>query len=141
MRQDCLHFLSLKICYKRNCLKHVTFNRNTDGRIYYRETTNPDVLALATADVRLYLSIYKPGEAFTATSAFIATWHRETHFGAWSNGPVSINFTSNKWKNRFLKVQHPPRLALEKCSNRNSGNFHLRVEIGITAVQSNEFIC
>ncbi|XP_040182910.1 uncharacterized protein LOC120916156 [Rana temporaria] len=51
------------------------------GDIYYRESTDPDLLSRATSDVRTY---FHAGN-FTAQWAFVATWHRVTYFGSSTN--------------------------------------------------------
>lgn len=55
------------------------------GDVYYRETTEPEILARATQDVRKYI---KSMQSFTATWAFIATWNQVTFYGGSQTTPV-----------------------------------------------------
>ncbi|XP_006893554.1 PREDICTED: sushi, nidogen and EGF-like domain-containing protein 1 [Elephantulus edwardii] len=56
------------------------------GDVFYRETTDPTMLRRATGDVRRY---FPELPDFSATWAFIATWHRVTFFGGSSSSPVN----------------------------------------------------
>ncbi|GLD46411.1 alpha-tectorin [Lates japonicus] len=55
------------------------------GDVYYRETTEPEILERATQDVRKY---FKNMPTFTATWVFIATWHQVTFYGGSQTTPV-----------------------------------------------------
>lgn len=55
------------------------------GDVYYRETTEPEILERATQDIRRY---FKKMPAFTATWAFITTWHQVTFYGGSQTTPV-----------------------------------------------------
>lgn len=55
------------------------------GDVYYRETTEPEILTRATQDVRKYM---KSMQSFTATWAFIATWNQVTFYGGSQTTPV-----------------------------------------------------
>ena len=55
------------------------------GDVYYRETTEPDILERATIDARKF---FKNIPSFTATWAFIATWHQVTFYGGSQTTPV-----------------------------------------------------
>ncbi|XP_019725167.1 alpha-tectorin isoform X1 [Hippocampus comes] len=56
------------------------------GDIYYRETTLPQILERATHDVRRH---FKNIPNFTATWAFVATWHQVTFYGGSQTTPVN----------------------------------------------------
>ncbi|XP_055082658.1 alpha-tectorin [Periophthalmus magnuspinnatus] len=56
------------------------------GDVYYRETTEADVLERATQDVRKY---FKNMPTFTATWVFITTWHQVTFYGGSQTTPVN----------------------------------------------------
>ncbi|KAF7688705.1 hypothetical protein HF521_013512 [Silurus meridionalis] len=56
------------------------------GDVYYRETTEPEILARATQDVRKYI---KSMSSFTATWVFIATWNQVTFYGGSQTTPVN----------------------------------------------------
>ncbi|KAF7643663.1 hypothetical protein LDENG_00235640 [Lucifuga dentata] len=55
------------------------------GDVYYRESTEPEILERATQDVRKY---FKNMPTFTATWVFIATWHQVTFYGGSQTTPV-----------------------------------------------------
>lgn len=55
------------------------------GDVYYRETTDPELLERATQDVRKH---FKNMPSFTATWAFLATWHQVTFYGGSQTTPV-----------------------------------------------------
>ncbi|XP_037125232.1 alpha-tectorin-like [Syngnathus acus] len=55
------------------------------GDIYYRETTLPQILERATHDVRRH---FKNIPNFSATWAFIATWHEVTFYGGSQTTPM-----------------------------------------------------
>ncbi|XP_010781524.1 cGMP-dependent protein kinase 1-like [Notothenia coriiceps] len=57
------------------------------GDVYYRETTEPEILERATQDIRRY---FKKMPAFTATWAFITTWHQVTFYGGSQTTPVNV---------------------------------------------------
>ncbi|XP_041090795.1 uncharacterized protein LOC121303959 [Polyodon spathula] len=54
------------------------------GDVYYRESTDPDILQRATLDIRRY---YK--SSFSASWVFIATWHQVTFYGGSQGTPVN----------------------------------------------------
>uniref|UniRef100_A0A672P1U9 Tectorin alpha n=1 Tax=Sinocyclocheilus grahami TaxID=75366 RepID=A0A672P1U9_SINGR len=56
------------------------------GDVYYRETTDPEILERVTQDVRKYL---KNMVSFTATWVFIATWNQVTFYGGSQTTPVN----------------------------------------------------
>uniref|UniRef100_A0AAY4DW95 Tectorin alpha n=1 Tax=Denticeps clupeoides TaxID=299321 RepID=A0AAY4DW95_9TELE len=56
------------------------------GDVYYRETTEPDILDRASQDVRKY---FKNMPTFTATWVFISTWHQVTFYGGSQTTPVN----------------------------------------------------
>uniref|UniRef100_A0AAY5JW14 Tectorin alpha n=1 Tax=Esox lucius TaxID=8010 RepID=A0AAY5JW14_ESOLU len=56
------------------------------GDVYYRESTDPEVLERASQDIRKY---FKNLPTFTATSVFIATWHQVTFYGGSQTTPVN----------------------------------------------------
>ena len=64
------------------------------GDVYYRETTEPEILERATRDVRKH---FKNIPTFTATWAFIATWHQVTFYGGSQTTPVE----SKLWLQTF----------------------------------------
>ena len=78
-RQTRLKTLSSRNFVKKDAIKLNNDFRN-NGRVFYRETTDPDILARATVDVRTYLAPTRSNRTFTATSAFIVTWFRLTHY-------------------------------------------------------------
>lgn len=55
------------------------------GDVYYRESSEPDILERATQDVRKY---FKNMANFTATWVFISTWHQVTFYGGSQTTPV-----------------------------------------------------
>ena len=57
------------------------------GRVYYRETTDADLLQRATNDVR---SAFDALSLFTATWVFVATWHKVTYYEGSYDTPVSL---------------------------------------------------
>lgn len=58
------------------------------GDIYYRESTDPEILARATRDIRKY---FKDMPTFTATWVFITTWHQVTFYGGSQTTPVNLS--------------------------------------------------
>ncbi|XP_047199382.1 alpha-tectorin [Hippoglossus stenolepis] len=56
------------------------------GDVYYRESTEREILERATQDVRKY---FKNVPTFTATWVFIATWHQVTFYGGSQTTPVN----------------------------------------------------
>ncbi|KAM4544548.1 alpha-tectorin isoform 1-T1 [Odontesthes bonariensis] len=56
------------------------------GDVYYRETTEPEILERATRDVQKH---FKNIPTFKATWAFIATWHQVTFYGGSQTTPVN----------------------------------------------------
>uniref|UniRef100_A0A3Q2CMV0 Tectorin alpha n=1 Tax=Cyprinodon variegatus TaxID=28743 RepID=A0A3Q2CMV0_CYPVA len=56
------------------------------GDVYYRETTDPELLERATQDVRKH---FKSMPGFTATWVFLATWHQVTFYGGSQTTPVN----------------------------------------------------
>ncbi|XP_052447930.1 alpha-tectorin [Carassius gibelio] len=56
------------------------------GDVYYRETTDPEILERATQDVKKYL---KNMVSFTATWVFITTWNQVTFYGGSQTTPVN----------------------------------------------------
>ncbi|XP_061607135.1 alpha-tectorin isoform X3 [Phyllopteryx taeniolatus] len=56
------------------------------GDVYYRETTQPQILERATHDVRRH---FKNIPNFTATWAFVTTWHQVTFYGGSQTTPVN----------------------------------------------------
>lgn len=57
------------------------------GDVFYRESTEPELLQKATQDVRKY---FKHMAAFTAAWVFVATWHQVTFYGGSQTTPVSL---------------------------------------------------
>lgn len=72
------------------------------GDVYYRESTEPEILERSTQDVRKY---FKNMPTFTATWVFIATWHQVTFYGGSQTTPVNtknllnchLNFVSQRF--------------------------------------------
>ena len=61
--------------------------RMNSGRIYYRETTNSEILQRGTDDVRrAFVGLTR----FSATWVFVASWHNVTYFGGSSNTSVRV---------------------------------------------------
>eukprot|EP00063_Salmo_salar_P017752 XP_013992587.1 PREDICTED: alpha-tectorin-like [Salmo salar] len=56
------------------------------GDVYYRESTDPELLERATQDIRKY---FKNMPTFTATWIFITTWHQVTFYGGSQTTPVN----------------------------------------------------
>nr|XP_058155717.1 sushi, nidogen and EGF-like domain-containing protein 1 isoform X4 [Dasypus novemcinctus]XP_058155718.1 sushi, nidogen and EGF-like domain-containing protein 1 isoform X4 [Dasypus novemcinctus] len=56
------------------------------GDVFYREATDPATLRRATEDVRRYFPALA---GFSATWAFVATWHQVTFFGGSASSPVN----------------------------------------------------
>ncbi|KAI0239247.1 hypothetical protein LSAT2_010015 [Lamellibrachia satsuma] len=60
--------------------------RMNSGRVYYRETTDSEILQRATDDVRrAFVRLTR----FSATWVFIASWHNVTFFGGSTTTPVN----------------------------------------------------
>lgn len=55
------------------------------GEIYYRESTNPELLGRASKDIRKY---FKDMASFSASWVFIVTWEEVTFYGGSSTTPV-----------------------------------------------------
>lgn len=55
------------------------------GDVYYRESSDPEILERATQDVRKY---FKSMASFTATWIFITTWNQVTFYGGSQTTPV-----------------------------------------------------
>ncbi|XP_068098423.1 uncharacterized protein [Hyperolius riggenbachi] len=53
-------------------------NNQLAGDVYYRESTDPDLLSRATSDVMTYFRDVN----FTAQWAFVATWNRVAYYGS-----------------------------------------------------------
>ncbi|NXO00460.1 SNED1 protein, partial [Rhinopomastus cyanomelas] len=51
------------------------------GEVFYRESSDPELLARVTADI----SSYFPDSHFVATWAFVATWDRVNYYGSTTN--------------------------------------------------------
>lgn len=51
------------------------------GDVFYRETTDPELLGLITKQINQYF----PDIPFTATWAFVATWEHVAYYGSTSN--------------------------------------------------------
>ena len=61
--------------------------RMNSGRVYYRETTDSEILQRATDDVRrAFVRLTR----FSATWVFIASWHNVTFFGGSTTTPVRL---------------------------------------------------
>ena len=102
------------------------------GRVFYRETTDPNILARATDDVLKYLAPTSSNRTFTATSAFIATWFRLTHYVFWRNdgNPVSTaELVSNSGSLQTHKVGN----INIRAQNSNKMLPLVRIELGISA--------
>ncbi|XP_071031171.1 alpha-tectorin [Oncorhynchus clarkii lewisi] len=56
------------------------------GDVYYRESTDPELLERATQEIRKY---FKNMPTFTATWIFITTWHQVTFYGGSQTTPVN----------------------------------------------------
>ncbi|XP_014350371.1 alpha-tectorin, partial [Latimeria chalumnae] len=56
------------------------------GDIYYRQTSNPEILQRASRDIRRY---FRDQTFFSASWIFIATWNRVTFYGGSSSTPVN----------------------------------------------------
>nr|XP_033771033.1 alpha-tectorin-like [Geotrypetes seraphini] len=56
-------------------------NNEIAGKVYYRESKDPQLLQRVTQDINQYF----PNIQFTATWIFIATWHKVAYFGSTSN--------------------------------------------------------
>lgn len=70
------------------------------GDVYYRESTEPEILERATQDVRKY---FKNMPTFTATWVFIATWHQVTFYGGSQTTPVNSQKVLNCLSYTFYK--------------------------------------
>lgn len=57
------------------------------GDVYYRESTEPELLQRATQDVRKH---FRNMASFTAIWVFVATWHQVTFYGGSQTTPVSF---------------------------------------------------
>lgn len=55
------------------------------GEIYYRESTDPELLGRASKDVRKY---FKDMASFSASWVFVVTWEEVTFYGGSSTTPV-----------------------------------------------------
>lgn len=68
------------------------------GDIYYRNSTDPELMTRATSDIRTYFQHTN----FTAGWAFVATWDRVAFYGS-SGDKVSFRFLS-----MILDIHHWP---------------------------------
>ncbi|KAI0222756.1 hypothetical protein LSAT2_025993 [Lamellibrachia satsuma] len=59
--------------------------RVNSGRVYYRQSTNREIVQRATDDVRRAF----PGSQFAAGWVFIATWHKVSYFSGSNTTPVN----------------------------------------------------
>lgn len=57
------------------------------GDVYYRESTEPELLLQASRDIRKY---FKNMTAFSPVWLFLATWHQVTFYGGSQTTPVSF---------------------------------------------------
>lgn len=57
-------------------------NTNNGGEVFYRETTDPNLLQQATDDVK---SVYVGQRKFRATWLLVATWYKVAFYGASGN--------------------------------------------------------
>lgn len=55
------------------------------GEIYYRESTDPELLGRASKDIRKY---FKDMASFSASWVFVVTWEEVTFYGGSSTTPV-----------------------------------------------------
>ncbi|XP_075462782.1 uncharacterized protein LOC142498158 [Ascaphus truei] len=55
------------------------------GDIYYRQSTDPDILARATSDIRTHFCVLH----FSAQWVFVATWHKVAYYGSQSSSKVN----------------------------------------------------
>ena len=67
---------------------------NVDGRVFFRQTTDTDILQRARNDVA-------DRTGFTATWVFIATWHNVTYLAGDNDTPVRT-FSQMKTMNKPL---------------------------------------
>ena len=60
------------------------------GSVYYRQTTNADILERASQDIR---GAFIDQPRFYATWVFVSTWYQVTYYGGNAFTNVSTNFT------------------------------------------------
>lgn len=68
------------------------------GDVYYRESTDPEILERATRDIRKY---FKVMPTFTGTWVFITTWHQVTFYGGSQTTPVKLRALYKLTKQMF----------------------------------------
>lgn len=83
------------------------------GDVFYRESTEPELLQRATRDVRKY---FKHMAAFTAAWVFVATWHQVTFYGGSQTTPVSLR--SDQTAQRSRPEDRGQRVVLVSSANR-----------------------
>lgn len=64
------------------------------GEIYYRESTDPELLRRASKDIRKH---FKDMSSFSATWVFIVTWEEVTFYGGSSTTPVGALGRVPRW--------------------------------------------
>lgn len=64
------------------------------GEIYYRESTDPELLRRASKDIRKH---FKDMSSFSATWVFIVTWEEVTFYGGSSTTPVGAIGRVPRW--------------------------------------------
>ncbi|XP_078528048.1 uncharacterized protein LOC144804633 isoform X2 [Lissotriton helveticus] len=105
------------------------------GEIYYRQSTDPDLLQNATSDIKTYFPSYD----FTATWMFIATWDHVAYYNSpspprlvntfqvvlISNGSLSfvlLNYGSIQWTKQYLEAGFQDVNPKQYYSLRERGN-------------------
>ena len=69
---------------------------NNGGEVFYRETTDPNLLQQATDDVR---SVYVGQRKFRATWLLVVTWYKVAFFGASGNYTKKVKSVKTKKTN------------------------------------------
>lgn len=90
---------------------------NNGGEVFYRETTDPNLLQQATDDVR---SVYVGQRKFRATWLLVATWYKVAFFGASGNYTKKVKSVKTKKTNSHSLKSKCSRFRYLKKKNESS---------------------
>ena len=92
-------------------------NTNNGGEVFYRETTDPNLLQQATDDVK---SVYVGQRKFRATWLLVATWYKVAFFGASGNYTKKVKSVKTKKTNSHSLKSKCSRFRYLKKKNECS---------------------
>ena len=92
-------------------------NTNNGGEVFYRETTDPNLLQQATDDVK---SVYVSQRKFRATWLLVATWYKVAFFGASGNYTKKVKSVKTKKTNSHSLKSKCSRFRYLKKKNECS---------------------